>query len=120
MAAEFKDEVAVNCMWPRTTIWTAAVEMLGGEEMSKTSRTPQIMADTAYSILCQDTSFTGNFLIDEHYLRDNNGITDFRPYQVDPSIDPSELSLDLYLEELNTYDDSLEAIKVEANPHLKK
>ena len=43
MAAEFKGQVAVNCIWPKTAIWTAAMNMLGGEESAKKSRTPQIM-----------------------------------------------------------------------------
>ena len=69
--------VAVNCMWPKTAIWTAAMEMLGGDDSAKKSRTPQIMADTAYSILCQPTSFSGNFIIDDEYLEKHHNIKDF-------------------------------------------
>jgi NAD(P)-dependent dehydrogenase (short-subunit alcohol dehydrogenase family)/putative sterol carrier protein len=77
MAAEFQDKVAVNCMWPKTAIWTAAMEMLGGDDSAGKSRTPQIMADTAYSILCQPTSFSGNFIIDDEYLEKHHNIKDF-------------------------------------------
>jgi len=97
MAAEFKDQVAVNCMWPKTAIWTAAMEMLGGEDSARKSRTPQIMADTAYSILCQPTSFSGNFCIDDEYLEKYHNITDFKDYQCDPSVPLSELTLDFFL-----------------------
>ena len=64
-------------MWPKTAIWTAAMEMLGGDDSAKKSRTPQIMADTAYSILCQPTSFSGNFIIDDEYLEEHHNIKDF-------------------------------------------
>ena len=64
-------------MWPKTAIWTAAMEMLGGDDSAKKSRTPQIMADTAYSILCQPTSFSGNFIIDDEYLEKHHNIKDF-------------------------------------------
>jgi len=97
MAAEFQDKVAVNCMWPKTAIWTAAMEMLGGDDSAKKSRTPQIMADTAYSILCQPTSFTGNFLIDDEYLEKHHNIKDFSGYQVDPSVPFDDLTLDFFL-----------------------
>ena len=97
MAAEFKDQVAVNCIWPKTAIWTAAMNMLGGEESARKSRTPQIMADTAYSVLCQGIDFTGNFVIDDEHLAKHHGITDFASYQCDPSVPESELTLDFFL-----------------------
>lgn len=55
MSQEFKDQIAVNALWPRTAISTAAVQnLLGGGETIKKSRTDQIMADAAYEILIQD------------------------------------------------------------------
>jgi citronellol/citronellal dehydrogenase len=86
MAEEVKGKVAVNALWPRTTISTAAVNMLGGETMLRASRTPQIMADAAYAILTKEISFTGNFLIDEDVLR-QEGVEDFSQYAVDPNVE---------------------------------
>jgi citronellol/citronellal dehydrogenase len=88
MAAEFHGKVAVNALWPRTTIATAAVNMLGGEDLMKASRTPDIMADAAWHILTKGTEFTGNFCIDEDFLR-TEGVTDFKPYAVDPNVEPT-------------------------------
>ena len=87
MAEEFKGKVAVNALWPRTTIATAAVNMLGGDDMMKASRTVDIMADAAHVILNKDLSFTGNFCIDEDLLR-TTGITDFMKYRVDANTEP--------------------------------
>ena len=82
------DGIAVNSLWPLTAIDTAAVgNVLGGDAMSKSSRTVAIMADAAYAILTQPSSeCTGNFFIDEVVLRDA-GVTDFDQYAVDPSSD---------------------------------
>ena len=56
----------VNAIWPATPIATAAVDMLGGDEMLRSSRNCDIMADAAYAMLCRDPSkFTANFCIDE-------------------------------------------------------
>ncbi len=88
MAGEFKDQVAINALWPRTTIATAAVNMLGGDELMKASRTPEIMADAAHVIFTRGKDFTGNFLIDDEVLR-SAGVTDFKRYQVDPNIEPT-------------------------------
>lgn len=66
MAEEFRDKgVAVNALWPRTAIATAAVKnLLGGEDSVKKSRTDAIMGDAAYIILSQDSrKFTGNYYI---------------------------------------------------------
>ena len=71
MAEELKsDGIAVNGLWPRTAIATAAVKnVLGGEELMNISRTPEIMADAAYEIFIKDpVSFTGNFCIDDLVL----------------------------------------------------
>ncbi len=89
MAEEFKDRgVAVNALWPRTTIATAAVKnLLGGEAMIQGSRTPDIIADAAHLILTKPSrEFTGNFCIDDTLLAEN-GITDFDQYRVDPAQD---------------------------------
>jgi citronellol/citronellal dehydrogenase len=83
MAEEFRGKVAVNALWPRTAIATAAVEnVLADAETLKMCRTPEILADAAYLILTQPVSFTGNFLIDDTYLH-ASGVTDFDPYRVD-------------------------------------
>jgi len=81
MAEEFKAEgIAVNALWPKTAIATAAIEMLGGEHMMNSSRKPDIMADAAYAILTKNSrSYTGNFAIDEDVLREM-GIKDFSQY----------------------------------------
>lgn len=82
MSAEFKGKVAVNSLWPMTSIDTAAVRnVLGGDAMAKMSRTPDIMSDAAYLVLTQDAkSFTGQFIIDEFILAEN-GVTDFSQYK---------------------------------------
>jgi citronellol/citronellal dehydrogenase len=80
--------VAVNALWPRTTIATAAVEnLLGGDALMRASRTPDILADAAHLIFLRDAkTFTGNFLIDDTFLF-MNGVRDFDRYRVDPSVD---------------------------------
>ena len=86
MAGEFRHKgFGVNALWPKTTIATAAIKnMLGGEQMMKTSRKPSIMADAAHWILTQPASDTnGNFFIDEDVLRES-GINDFEHYAVVP------------------------------------
>jgi len=82
MAEEFKpDGIAVNALWPRTAIATAAVQNhLGGDEIMKLSRNVDIMADSAYSILTKDSKFfTGNFCIDDLVLYED-GVKDFSKY----------------------------------------
>lgn len=93
MAAEFEGKVAVNALWPRTTIATAAVDMLGGEALMNTSRKPSIMADAAHWILTQGVDCSGNFFVDETVLRDA-GVTDFDAYAVSPG---APLSPDFFL-----------------------
>lgn len=80
--------IAVNSLWPLTAIDTAAVRnVLGGDAMSKNSRTVEIMADAAYEILTRASAeCTGNFFIDEVVLRDA-GVVDFYQYAVSPGSD---------------------------------
>src|SRR4029079_1545931 len=87
LAGELRGKgIAVNALWPRTTIATAAIKnLLGGDELMHMSRTPQIVADAAYRIFLKPAGkFTGNFLIDDSFLADE-GIVDFDDYRVDPS-----------------------------------
>ena len=96
MAEELKPyRIAVNGLWPRTAIATAAVKnVLGGEELMNISRTPEIMADAAYEIFIQDpSSFTGNFCIDDLILYEA-GIRDFSKYADVPF---DKLALDFFL-----------------------
>jgi len=84
MSEEFKDAgIAVNALWPQTAIITAAMEMLGGKDVAKMCRKPEIMSDAAYVILTRDKSFTGNFVIDEAILKEE-GCKDFDQYAVEP------------------------------------
>jgi citronellol/citronellal dehydrogenase len=86
MAAEFESKgVAVNALWPRTAIATAAVRnLLGGEQIIARSRRPEIVADAAHVILTrQSRDCTGNFFIDEQVLA-AAGVTDFDQYAVAP------------------------------------
>ena len=96
MAEEFRSRgVAVNSLWPRTTIATAAIEVNFPAAILKASRKPAIMADAAYAILNRDSrKATGNFYIDEAVLRED-GVTDFDQYAVTPG---SGLYTDLFLE----------------------
>jgi citronellol/citronellal dehydrogenase len=82
--------IAVNSLWPRTMIATAAVEnLLGGPQALSHCRKPAIMADAAHFILTQPSrSFSGRFCIDEDVLREA-GVTDFSGYAVDPAVTPA-------------------------------
>ena len=96
MAAEFKKAgIAVNSLWPRTTIATAAVEFNFPEEVLKASRTTDIMADAAHAILTSGSrGNTGNFYLDESVLR-LAGVTDFDKYAISPG---TPLFTDLYVD----------------------
>ena len=85
MAAEFKDKVAFNCLWPRTGIATAAIRnVLGGDEGMKACRKPEIMADAAYAIFNRPAkTCSGNFFIDDEVLT-AEGVTNFDQYAVSP------------------------------------
>ena len=88
LAGELRDKkIAVNALWPRTTIATAAIKnLLGGDEMMRASRSPQIMADAAYAIFMKSAaSFTGNFLIDDTFLM-SEGVTNFEKYAMEPGV----------------------------------
>ncbi len=78
--------IAVNALWPRTTIATSAIKnLLGGDTIMRRSRTPDILADAACRIFLKPAkSFTGQFLIDDTFLA-AEGVTDFDRYRVDPS-----------------------------------
>jgi citronellol/citronellal dehydrogenase len=87
MSGELREKgIAVNALWPRTTIATAAVQnLLGGDEIIRRSRKPEILADAAHIILSKPSrEFSGNFCIDDEIL-ESAGITDLSGYAVDPS-----------------------------------
>uniref|UniRef100_A0A8C9I9E8 Hydroxysteroid dehydrogenase-like protein 2 n=1 Tax=Piliocolobus tephrosceles TaxID=591936 RepID=A0A8C9I9E8_9PRIM len=95
MAEEFKGEIAVNALWPKTAIDTAATEMLGGPGIKSQCRKVDIIADAAYSIFQKPKSFTGNFVIDENILK-AEGIQNFDIYAVKPG---HPLQPDFFLDE---------------------
>ena len=85
LAGEQRGKIAVNALWPRTTIATAAIKnLLGGDTIMRMSRKPEILAEAAYRIFHKPKTFTGNFLIDDTFLS-SEGVSDFDPYRVDPS-----------------------------------
>ena len=87
--------IAVNSLWPRTLIASAATRMLFGDTGLSACRTPEIMADAAYEILkTEELQLTGQCLLDEPFLR-QRGYTEFDKYRVDPKTEPS---LDLFVE----------------------
>jgi citronellol/citronellal dehydrogenase len=96
MAEELRERgIAVNALWPRTVIDTAALNLLGGEDTAKHGRTTAIVSDAALAILRRDArTCTGNFFIDEEVLR-AEGVTDFEKYAVRPG---EELLPDLFLD----------------------
>jgi citronellol/citronellal dehydrogenase len=96
MAEELGDRgIAVNALWPRTVIATAALNLLGGDEMARRGRTPEIVADAAVAILKRDArACTGNFFIDDEVLR-AEGVTDLAKYAVTPG---AELLPDFFLD----------------------
>ncbi len=78
--------IGVNCLWPRTTIATAAVEFNFPEAILRASRKPAIVADAAYHILTRDSrTCSGNFFVDEQVLREA-GVEDFEQYAVTPGV----------------------------------
>ncbi len=101
MAEEFRQQgVAVNALWPRTTIATAAIKnLLGGERAMQSSRKPKIMADAAYTILTRSSrECTGNFFIDDDVLL-STGITCLDEYSVVPG---AQLQPDFFVAKRST------------------
>jgi citronellol/citronellal dehydrogenase len=97
MASEFAgDGIAVNSLWPRTIIATAAVQnLLGGDTAMARSRRPEIVADAAHAILCRPSrECTGNFFIDDEVLAEE-GVTDLTPYSY---ADGADLQSDIFLD----------------------
>lgn len=96
MAQEFAEwGVGVNALWPKTTIATAAIEWLMGDEGMRSARKEDIVADAAFEIFKSDPkSLSGQLLIDEEFLR-SRGVTDFSHYAVDPS---AELMPDFFVD----------------------
>jgi citronellol/citronellal dehydrogenase len=96
LAGELRPKgIAVNALWPRTTIATAAVKnLLGGDVLMRRSRSAEILADAAYRIFLKPArSFSGNFLIDDVFLA-AEGVTDFEQYRIDPN---QPLALDFFV-----------------------
>jgi NAD(P)-dependent dehydrogenase (short-subunit alcohol dehydrogenase family)/putative sterol carrier protein len=126
MAEEFREAgIAVNAIWPKTAIMTAAMVMMGGGDgISAQCRKPEIMADAAYVILTRHSrEFTGNFCVDEHILREV-GVTDFSPYLA-PGATEDSLMPDFFLDEFllaQGGEEEAEDIvaRVVENPAIKK
>ncbi len=100
LAAEFaRDGIAANTLWPRTTIATAAVRhALGGEQMMRVSRTPELYADAAYEVLCRPSrELTGQTLIAEDVLA-AAGVTDLSRYAAVPGTPDDQLYPDIFLD----------------------
>jgi citronellol/citronellal dehydrogenase len=99
MAEELKRKnIAVNALWPKTVIATAAVQnLLGGDAVVAGSRKPEIMGDAAHAILTRKSSeFTGHFAVDEQILREN-GVADFSAYAMTPGMRDDQLIADYFL-----------------------
>ena len=96
MSEEFRKEgIAVNALWPRTAIDTAALQMIPGVDTAA-CRTPEILADAAYIILNRESkSCTGNFFVDDELLA-SEGITDLEKYSVVPGT--TDFLLDFFLD----------------------
>ena len=89
LADELRSEgIAVNALWPRTTIATAAVKnILGGDKLMRMSRSADIVADAAHLVFMQPArDFSGHFLIDDTFLYEKGGVTDFEKYRIDKSV----------------------------------
>jgi citronellol/citronellal dehydrogenase len=101
--------IAVNALWPRTTIATAAIRnLLGGDEMMRASRTPAVLGDAARLVFLRPArDFTGQFLIDDSFLWEN-GVRDLDRYRVDPSVD---LAPDFFVPESSVPPVSLAALR---------
>lgn len=114
MAGELRDKgIAVNALWPRTTVATAAVKnLLGGDELVARSRTPEIVADAAHIILTSNArDNTGNFYMDDSLLAEH-GCTDFDKYRVNPEL---PLAQDFFVPEDNVAPCNMGAAKSKAD-----
>jgi len=86
--------IAVNALWPKTTIWTSAMEMISGGDGKERCRKPSVVADAAYVMLSRNSrDYTGNFAIDEDILKEE-GVTDFDQYSYSPG---ASLTSDLFM-----------------------
>ena len=97
LAAELADDgIAANSLWPRTTIDTAAIRNVVGSELAGHSRTPEIVADAAHTILTKpSTTTSGNFFIDDEVLT-AHGVTDLSKYRLAER--EEDLQLDFWVE----------------------
>jgi len=115
LAEEYRaDGIACNALWPRTTIATAAVEFaLGGPQMMRRSRKPEIVADAAYLILNRPArECTGQFFIDDSVLYEA-GVRDFSAYSVEPG---SRLLGDIFIDESSVAPPGVEVELLRAQP----
>jgi citronellol/citronellal dehydrogenase len=96
MSEEFRgDGIAVNALWPRTVIGTAALQLIPGVK-PEMGRTPDILADAAYCIFNRDSRrCSGHFFIDEDVLREE-GVSDLSPYSIEPG--RRDFAPDLFLD----------------------
>lgn len=116
MAAELKsDGISVNCLWPRTGIATAAINMLMGEQGMSTSRSPEIMADAALEII-KTPQLSGNFFVDDALLLER-GWTPRDIAKYNPNGDPNaELQPDFFLDGVEEW---LADLRKGVNPSAK-
>jgi len=103
MSDEFKRYgIAVNALWPRTVIHTAATSF-GGKQSFDRARAPKIMADAAFALLkTENREVTGQLLIDEDFLR-TQGVEDFEQYRANPESDKKDLMPDLFVQDADAY-----------------
>ena len=92
-----QNNISTTCLWPKTTIQTAAVQYaLGGTEMYERSRTPEVYSDAAYAVLTAEPGkYSGQTVLCEDVLEDA-GVTDFAQYS--PGVDPAELEKDIFVD----------------------
>jgi citronellol/citronellal dehydrogenase len=90
-----KDKIAVNSLWPKRAIVTAATRMLMGDKGIQATRKPEIVSEAVYKMLITpSTKLTGQFLLDEDFLR-THGVKDFSQYNNNPGVEPL---MDFYVE----------------------
>ncbi|HKN97643.1 MAG TPA: NAD(P)-dependent oxidoreductase [Pseudonocardiaceae bacterium] len=99
VAEQYRDRgVAANCLWPRTTIATAAIQnIVGGAAAMAVSRRPEIMADAAYEVLVRPArECTGHTFVDEEVLAEA-GVTDLSRYRYEGATE-AQLQPDIFLD----------------------